>query len=153
MKIAHLTAEKVPALWFPLVKKFYQAYYPSGKPNKADPIWVFKDEGRIVSAVRLKQFPSYQLLTAMITLPELQGQGIGSRLLQSIAPALSTLDCYCFAYSHLTHFYQGNGFVTIEINDLPHELRQRFIAYTSQGRQLIPMEYIGPTKNKKAPVV
>jgi len=141
MQTQALTVERVPALWFLLVKKFYQQYYPSGKPSKADPIWVLKEQAAIIAAVRLKQFPNYQLLTAMVTKPALRGKGIGSHLLGGIHGALIEKPCYCFAFSHLATFYQNNGFSVITAGQLPLELQQRFTAYTAQGRQLTPMLY------------
>ena len=86
----------------------------------------------------------------MITLPNLQGKGIGTHLLRSIEPALTILDCYCFAFSHLTGFYQNNGFMAITVETLPDELQQRFHAYTSQGRKLTPMKHIGSPINQKS---
>lgn len=133
--------ELISSLYFPLVKKFYQAHYPSGKPNKADPIWVLKDNGKIVSAVRLKQFTDCQLLTAMITEPSQQHKGLGTYLLSGIQAELASKDCYCFAFSHLMHFYQTAGFVEVESSLLPKDLEKRFLAYTAQGRKLIAMRF------------
>ncbi|SBS37228.1 hypothetical protein MSP8886_04033 [Marinomonas spartinae] len=133
---------RVPSLWFPLVKKFYQAHYPSGKPNKADPIWVIKQQGRILSAVRLKQLDRCQLLTAMVTEPGHRGLGIGHHLLRHLHKPLAERPCYCFALSHLERFYQDNGFHTIDSSQLPDELLGRLTSYVAQGRALIPMHYI-----------
>lgn len=141
MPLSQLSTERVPSLWFLLVKKFYQEHYPSGKPNKADPIWVLKKHGKILSAVRLKQFSEYQLLTAMVTEPNQRGKGLGKHFLHSIHNALTEKSCYCFAFSHLTDFYQNCGFRCISVEQLPQELAQRFNAYTAQGRQLTPMLY------------
>ncbi len=143
MLTSQLRVERVPKIWFLLVKKFYQQHYPSGKPNKADPIWILKNQDKILSAVRLKQFINYQLLTAMVTAPDFRHKGLGKYLLRSIRPALIEKHCYCFAYSHLCSFYSSNGFMSIEIEQLPNELQQRFRAYTAHGRKLIPMRYIG----------
>ena len=142
MQTQALTVERVPTLWFLLVKKFYQQHYPSGKPNKADPIWVLKENTKIISAVRLKQFSNYQLLTAMVTEPQHRGKGLGGYLLNSIEKALTDKACYCFAFSHLTPFYQKHGFQPIKAEQLPEQLTQRFNAYTAQGRQLSPMIFL-----------
>jgi N-acetylglutamate synthase-like GNAT family acetyltransferase len=142
MTTLYSNAEQVPSLWFPLVKKFYQAYYPSGKPNKADPIWVIRESGKILCAVRLKQFSGAQLLTAMVTAPSHRHLGLGSHLIHSIHNALAATPSYCFAFSHLAPFYHANHFTTIPVEMLPKELKSRFQAYTSQGRDLTPMRYI-----------
>ncbi|MCW8354414.1 MULTISPECIES: GNAT family N-acetyltransferase [Marinomonas] len=142
MKPSYPNAEQVPSLWFPLVKKFYQEHYPSGKPNKADPIWVIKDQGRILCAVRLKQINTIQLLTAMVTKPSHRNMGLGSHLINDIHAALSKTPCYCFAFTHLVPFYTANHFTAIPVEILPEEVRTRFLAYTAQGRELTPMHYI-----------
>ncbi|REG81137.1 GNAT family N-acetyltransferase [Marinomonas pollencensis] len=143
MQTHTLTVERVPALWFLLVKKFYQQHYPSGKPNKADPIWVLKEGHNIVSAVRLKQLSDCQLLTAMVTAPQHREKGLGGYLLNAIESALAEKACYCFAFSHLVPFYQKHGFCPIKPEQLPSLLAQRFNAYTAQGRQLSPMLFTG----------
>ncbi|QRV25515.1 GNAT family N-acetyltransferase [Marinomonas foliarum] len=142
MKPPYPNAEQVPSLWFPLVKKFYQAHYPSGKPNKADPIWVIKDKGVILCAVRLKRIADNQLLTSMITDPNFRKLGLGSHLISSIHPALNEMPTYCFALTHLVPFYIANHFTTISVKMLPEELSSRFRTYTAQGRKLTPMCYI-----------
>jgi len=141
MKTPYSHAEQVPSLWFPLVKKFYQQHYPSGKPNKADPIWVIRDSGEILCAVRLKQFSGMQLLTAMVTEPSQRNTGLGSHLINSIRPVLNQVPSYCFAFTYLVPFYTANQFTTISAEMLPEELKNRFRAYTAQGRNLTPMRY------------
>lgn len=137
-------AELVPTIWFPLVKKFYQAYYPSGKPNKADPIWAVKQQGQILAAVRLKQFADYQLLTAMVTHPDHRNQGLGHHLLDTLQAILNQKACYCFALNHLTEFYKSGHFQEISPEQLPEELEKRFRAYQSQGRKITSMQFISP---------
>ncbi|KZN12501.1 GNAT family N-acetyltransferase [Marinomonas sp. TW1] len=137
-------AELVPSLWFPLVKKFYQAHYPSGKPNKADPIWAIKENGAILAVARLKQIDNHQLLTGMVTTPNKRNTGIGQHLLSNLQPILKQKSSYCFALDHLTHFYQRAHFQVINENDLPDTLRTRFRSYRSQGRNITPMQYFSP---------
>lgn len=141
MKTPDLIAEQVPSLWFPLVKKFYQEHYPSGKPNKADPIWVIREKGRILCALRLKQISNSQLLTGMVTEPNHRHRGLGSHLINSIHHALGETPTYCFAFTHLVPFYNANHFTAILAEMLPVELESRFTAYTAQGRDLTPMRY------------
>lgn len=142
MKTSYLIAEQVPSLWFPLVKKFYQEHYPSGKPNKADPIWAIREKGKILCALRLKQMDNSQLLTGMVTEPNHRHLGLGSHLINGIHHALSEKPTYCFAFTHLVSFYNANHFTTISAEMLPEELESRFKAYTAQGRDLTPMRYI-----------
>ncbi len=142
MKTSYLIVEQVPSLWFPLVKKFYQEHYPSGKPNKADPIWAIRDKGKILCTLRLKQMDNSQLLTGMVTEPNHRHLGLGSHLISCIHHILSEKPTYCFAFIHLVPFYNANHFTTISAEMLPEELESRFNAYTAQGRDLTPMRYI-----------
>jgi N-acetylglutamate synthase-like GNAT family acetyltransferase len=135
----------IDRLHFPLAKKFYQAYYPSGKANKADPIWALSKEHKIFVCLRLKQFEQCQLLTGMVTHPDCRNQGLGLQLLSALINddrrPLLTRPCYCFAFSHLESFYQKAHFTSICLDDLPDPLKSRFIAYSQAGKQLIPMKY------------
>lgn len=133
--------EQIDRIHFPLVKKFYQAFYPSGKPNKADPIWVLKHGQKILSAVRFKQLEQVQLLTAMVTEPNHRGQGLAQQLLAQLADVIATVDCYCFALPYLEGFYQQHGFHSIHPETLPLALYQRFQAYSKNGRALLPMQH------------
>jgi len=142
MKPPYPNAELVPSLWFPLVKKFYQEHYPSGKPNKADPIWAIRHNGKVICAVRLKQIGNNQLLTAMVTDPAYRNLGLGTHLINEIQPALNQLPSYCFAFTHLVPFYTANHFSTIPPDTLPEELKKRFTSYCLQGRKITAMRHL-----------
>ncbi|MDB4837116.1 GNAT family N-acetyltransferase [Marinomonas sp.] len=141
MNTSYPNAEAVPSLWFPLVKKFYQEHYPSGKPNKADPIWVIRIDAKILCAVRLKQLGSAQLLIAMVTEPNYRKKGLGSHLLQQIQSQLATSPCYCFALNHQVPFYQRNNFTVLTLESLPNEIKSRYLRYQQQGRKITVMHY------------
>ena len=143
-------AEQVPSLWFPLVKKFYQEYYPSGKPNKADPIWVIRHNGKILCAVRLKQYSGVQLLTAMVTEPSHRKTGLGSHLINSIHPALNAMPSYCFAFTNLVPFYSANHFTTICVEMLPEELASRFRRSEEHTSELqsLTYDFVGKSLNR-----
>ncbi|ETX09934.1 acetyltransferase [Marinomonas ushuaiensis DSM 15871] len=142
MKPPYPNAELVPSLWFPLVKKFYQEHYPSGKPNKADPIWAIRHNGKVICAVRLKKIGNEQLLTAMVTDPTYRNIGLGSHLINDIQPALNQLPSYCFALTHLVPFYSENHFSVISPDLLSEELKSRFYSYSLQGRKITAMHYL-----------
>ncbi len=142
----------IDRLHFPLAKKFYQAFYPSGKANKADPIWVLNQEQKILVCLRLKQFKQCQLLTGMVTHPDFRNQGLGLQLLDSLindeTQPLANKACYCFAFSHLEGFYQKAHFLSICPDELPDELRTRFMAYSQAGKLLIPMKFSNLTTER-----
>lgn len=137
----NITVERVASLWFPLVKKFYQAHYPSGKPNKADPVWVIKSGPKIIAAVRLKQFNGdYQLLTALLTHPELRNLGYASRLLEAIEQEFN-IATYCFNETALIPFYERHDFAVIKEDHLPLELASRLKRYRIKKNTLVAMHY------------
>ncbi|KZM38802.1 MAG: GNAT family N-acetyltransferase [Marinomonas sp.] len=140
-----LTHKLIDKLHFPLAKKFYQAHYPSGKANKADPIWALTEGYQIRVCLRLKQFEDCQLLTAMVTHPNFRKQGLGKSLLTALISdstrPLLTKPCYCFAFTHLEGFYQKAGFTSITVEELPIALKSRYLAYTQSGKALIPMKF------------
>lgn len=140
-----LNHKLIDRLHFPLAKKFYQAYYPAGKANKADPIWALTEGYQIRVCLRLKQFDGCQLLTAMVTHPDFRKLGLGQKLLAALisdgTQPLLTKPCYCFAFTHLECFYQKAGFTSITVKELPIELESRYLAYTQSGKALIPMKF------------
>ncbi|TDO97252.1 GNAT family N-acetyltransferase [Marinomonas balearica] len=138
------TPIKVLPLWFPLVKKFYQAHYPSGKPNKSEPIWVIKDGAHILAALRLKPISDdTQLLTAMVTHPDKRQRGLGKNLLEGVQEALASKSTYCFALANVVPFYLKNHFVEVAPETLPSELKSRFLKYLNSNPGLTPMLYVG----------
>ncbi|MAF17669.1 MAG: GNAT family N-acetyltransferase [Marinomonas sp.] len=142
-----INAIPVDPIWFPLVKKFYQAFYPSGKPNKAEPLWVIKDGANILCAVRLKPLDQCLLLTGLVTHPRHRNQGIAGQLLQTISEQLTRQPSYCLNTPELTPFYTRHGFT--EVTDealLPSELRSRLQRYRIKQPRLIAMQY-----HKKTP--
>lgn len=136
-----LTITKVESLWFPLVKKFYQAHYPNGKPNKSDPMWAIKQGATIIAVARLRQFDDVQLLTGVVTHPDYRQQGFATQLLQSMSPELAMKPCYCFNHQALCVLYRAIGFEPTVSQSLPAELRSRYERYRLKQPHLIAMHF------------
>lgn len=133
---------KVEALWFPLVKKFYQAYYPSGKPNKSEPLWVVKQGPTILAAVRLKPFVDCQLMTGLVSHPEHRQKGHASRLLNALTHEFARTPCFCLNQPELIAFYQQHDFVLVEDEQtLPDDIQGRLRRYRVKQPELIAMAY------------
>ena len=130
------------ALWFPLVKKFYQAYYPSGKPNKSEPLWVIKQGPTILVAVLLKPFVECQLITGLVTHPEHRQQGHASHLLKALNHEFEQLPCFCLNQPELMPFYQKHNFVLVEDEQaLPDDIQGRLRRYRVKQPELVAMAY------------
>lgn len=137
----------VEPLWFPLIKKFYQAYYPSGKPNKADPMWAIKDGAMIIAAVRLKPFVGCQLLTALVTHPQARGQGYARQLVQHLQTQLATQPSFCINQRDLSHLYEQCGFVEVlpdQFENIPDDIIGRFQRYRLKQPNLMLMQHVRP---------
>lgn len=133
---------RVEPLWFPLVKKFYQAYYASGKPNKSEPIWVIKEGPTIIAAVRLKGLQHCQLLTALVTHPAYRGQGHARHLVTHLQPSLATQPSFCINQPELETFYHQCGFQRVlDEPTLPDEITGRLRRYRIKQPNLIVMQY------------
>ncbi|WEM42162.1 GNAT family N-acetyltransferase [Photobacterium sp. DA100] len=139
--MSKLRFHQLEPLRFPLINRFYKAYYPAGKAKKDEVIWIGENNKGIQACVRFKQFDSYQLLTGMLVHPELRAQGHGMALLEASKEQLEASQCYCFAFSYLETFYQSSGFVVVTDSDLPEPLRSRIERYRQSGKSLTPMLY------------
>ncbi|UJF19194.1 GNAT family N-acetyltransferase [Vibrio sp. SS-MA-C1-2] len=129
-------------LRFPLVTRLYKNHYPAGKPKKDETIWIGESNKGIVSAVRYKRVTdSIQLLTGMLVIPELRGEGVADQLLIATKSVTEEKICYCFAYRYLVPLYQRHQFVEINAEQLPPELASRFHSYCQSGKDLVPMIY------------
>ena len=100
-------------------------------------VFVAKAGTKIVAAVRLtpKQ-DGYHFLRSMCVDPEVRGQGIGQQLLAGIESFLDTTACYCYPFSHLLSFYAAAGFSHVEEDAAEHWIREPFLRYCRQGRDI-----------------
>ncbi|MDP4491861.1 GNAT family N-acetyltransferase [Vibrio sp. AH4] len=125
----------------PLIKRFYKTHYPGTKPKSDESIVVALENTEIVAVVRFRRICTYRLLTGMAVKANLRQTGIGKQLLHYCRKEQLNHDTYCFAYTHLEHFYQQGDFVRIEPLALPPELNILYERYSRTGKDLIPMQY------------
>ena len=136
-----LTYHVLTSIRFPLVNRFYKNHYPSGKAKRDEIIWIGESSQALICAVRFQCYADYQLMTGMAVHSEHRNQGIASALLKATQSQLKERSCYCFAFSHLSAFYQTHGFKIIDTQELPSDLRPRFERYNQHGKTLIAMQY------------
>ncbi|WP_099609990.1 GNAT family N-acetyltransferase [Vibrio fujianensis] len=137
-----LQFEQIETVKLPLIKRFYKLHYSTAKPKSDELTIAAYQQGEIKAVVRFRSIAQYRLLTGMAVASDLRGQGIGQQLLiycqQNIMKHLD----YCFAYTHLTSFYNKGNFYALKPEQLPTELQALLQRYQSNGKNLIPMQYI-----------
>jgi N-acetylglutamate synthase-like GNAT family acetyltransferase len=102
-------------------------YRPAISP--ADVIVVAEHEGVLCGAVRLCREHGVLVLRGMRVSEVMRGQGIGTGLLQAVAPVIGARECFCIPHRHLCSFYGRAGFVEIEATEAPAFLCERCAAY------------------------
>ncbi|MCD9509038.1 GNAT family N-acetyltransferase [Photobacterium phosphoreum] len=125
----------------PIVNKLYKDFYPAGKAKRDETLWIGESQQKIICCVRFKHIGELQLLTGMLVTPEYRGQKIATQLLQHAIPQMQQKACYCFAFKELEALYKYAGFITLQPQQLPLDLQQRFERYCNSGKKLIPMHY------------
>ncbi len=125
----------------PLIKRFYKNHYPGSKPKSDEQVIVALKDHEIVGVVRFRMIGQYRLLTGMAVEAQSRQQGIGKQLLDYCQKQWLNPATFCFAYTHLEHFYQQGHFIQISPNTLPAELHLLFERYSRSGKDLIPMQY------------
>lgn len=139
--MSELIFQELEPIRLPLIKPIYKAFYPSAKPKKTETIIVGYLEHEIIAIVRFRPIDNANLLTGMLVIPKYRLSGVAKKLLQFCQSEYLTDSCYCFAYAHLKSLYLDAGFKVRKIEDLPDSLQQLFCRYTSNGKNLLPMQY------------
>ena len=125
----------------PLANKFIRQHGFRGRVRSDDQCIVMRNqkEGIIALAV-LRSFGEQDFLTAVSVAPDYQGQGLAKQLLSNMSSRFAT-NTYTFSLNHLVELYAYYGFQMVTEDDLPDEIRSRFVAYRKQGRQITAMVY------------
>jgi N-acetylglutamate synthase-like GNAT family acetyltransferase len=112
---------------------FYAERRYGGGIRPEDAVLLAERDGELVGIVRLTAEEGVVVLRGMQVHPKFQRQGIGKRLLASVAQDLDGRDCFCIPYAHLVGFYRGIGFQVIEQAKAPTFLRLRLEKYQNRG--------------------
>jgi len=138
----------------PLVNKFYKANRARSRAKSSDRVWVIKQQGEIVAALRVVQIAGNEFLTGVQVAEQWQGKGVATLMLQQVFAILSgqavdgeavvqplAKPCYTFPYLHLIDFYTKLGWRVITKEQLPVNLHTRYERYCGQGRDIGVMVY------------
>ena len=112
---------------------FYAERRYGGGIRPADLVLIAEHDGELVGIVRLAAEEGVVVLRGMQVDPTFQRQGIGKKLLASVAQELDERDCFCIPYAHLVGFYGRIGFRMIEPAKAPTFLRLRLEKYQNRG--------------------
>lgn len=125
------------------LNRFYRRNGHRGKARPEHRAWWLQQDDDIVAALRLEPQNWGNLLRGMWVAEKLRGEGFGSQLLQRLKQELQAQPCYCLPYSHLTRFYQQQGFIAAQ-DEAPQPLRQQWQRYCERGEDLQLMKYQPP---------
>ena len=134
------TAE--PAI-LPQVKRFFREHGFRPQAPRGDDIYIALQGRKLLAALRLSPQQDSWLLRSMCVHRDFRHQGIGRFMLEQMQTNLQRYNCYCFPYAHLKDFYQRAGFVSIDAQQLPESLADRYNAYQQQGKNILVMQYQG----------
>ena len=112
---------------------FYAEWRYGGEIRLEDAVLLAERDGELVGIVRLAAEEGMVVLRGMQVHPRFQRQGIGKRLLATVAHELDGRGCFCIPYAHLVGFYGGIGFHVIEPAKAPIFLRLRLERYQNRG--------------------
>ncbi len=139
------------------VAAFYRAnrYGPTIRPGDVIVLAVAGDE--LWGALRLCEEGGVLVLRGMRVAEQLQGRGIGTRLLRRAEQVISGRSCWCIAHRHLESFYSQAAFLAAAEPEIPAFLRDRCAAYRrDHGLDVVvmhrPREAASPRDQSQEPV-
>ncbi|BBP43271.1 GNAT family N-acetyltransferase [Thiosulfativibrio zosterae] len=110
--------------------------------GKQDELFVVKNtQQTLIGAARLEWIDHAYWLRNVYIEENSRRQGIGSTLIMGMQYVMGTHPTYCFAYEHLTEFYEKLGFNTISDSVLPVSLKEKFQRYLNQDKKICAMQF------------
>jgi GNAT superfamily N-acetyltransferase len=140
VSLPHEQIELAQATDLAAVRSFYTSVGYGCGIHPGDRLLVSRVEKSIVGAARLCTEGGTLVLRGMYVAEGRRGQGIGSRLLESISGAIGSSGCWCIPYSHLTEFYSRIGFYVCDEEAIPPFLVERWERYTGSGQKVVIMK-------------
>lgn len=114
---------------------FYRHVGYDGEVRARDRVFVAREAGEIVGAVRLCTEWNEKVLRGMQVSPGWQQRGVGTKLLEVVVTALEGQSCFGIAPRRLDTFYLRRGnFRFIDRVDGPGFLQRRLDEYRSDER-------------------
>lgn len=122
------------------INAFYRLVGYPDQASPADTLWVARDSGEMIAAVRICPQPEgYLLLRGLYVTEDLQRQGIGSQLGRAALSDAAGRVCYCIPFTHLETFYRRLSFTRIRSDHAPEKVALRSQRYLDEGLDVIVM--------------
>jgi len=131
------------------VLAFYRKSGYRSKPNRGDTLVIATFQNAIVGAVRICWEKGFTVLRGVRVLPEWQGRGIGSRLVERairVAQEEKGEDIFIIPYRHLIGFYERMGFRALPSEHAPAIVRARYKKYCGMGYDVVVMRKISSSQ-------
>ena len=110
--------------------------------GKKDELFLVKNtQQSLIGAARLEWIDHAYWLRNVYIEENSRRQGMGSTLIMGMQYVMGTHPTYCFAYEHLTAFYENLGFINITNHSLPATLQEKFLRYLSQDKKICAMQF------------
>ena len=129
-----LNAQALAPIAFPLVNRFFKTNGHKSKAKGNERVWVLR-QGEIVAALRACPKAHGYLLRSVWVSRAQRREGLGTTLLQHALRELPT--CWCYAYAHLERFYERAGFICVNPEQTPADIRKPYRRYQQQGLLLM----------------
>ncbi len=142
-----LNIELVDELRLPLVDRFYASLKYRVKCGRFDKVYCLSNGVEIIAAARfILQKSGHFLLRNLCVDPRMRNQGVARHLLANalidLQSRFNSLNCYCFALSHLKNFYSSLGFKRLIAEQVPEDIAEMHVRSCSRHRDWILMGFI-----------
>ncbi|WP_299003560.1 GNAT family N-acetyltransferase [uncultured Shewanella sp.] len=134
-------AQWLTDLEVPLVNKFYRTHGFRGKAKRFENCAVVRYQGEgIIASAYIRDHGCFKLVAGVAVAPTHQGRGVARQLLTLLAERFDE-KTYTFPYLGLEPFYASLGFYAVDISMLNETVRQLYLSYRQQGRNIKVMAY------------
>lgn len=120
------TTRELEVTEFPLAEEVWKFYHQQTGDPKTDRIFGVFLEEMLVAAARCKRHPDGLEVDAVFVPTEFRSHGYARMAVAALVEACGTEPLYMHATLELVDFYGRFGFVPIEEDELPPEIKKRF---------------------------
>ena len=131
--------EELESIALPLVNRFYRENGHKGKARSDERVFVLRDQGRIVAALRACPKADGYLLRSVWVATDRRRKGTGTTLLNCVLSKLGSFPCWCYPFDYLEAFYQRSGLQQVPPEQTPDEISSVWVNYRARGERFLLM--------------